>query len=128
MRPADQISSDMRRAWGLRAGLVVPRVSLLRGSARLAGTSRRPLHPGHFLESRFMRPSGITQAGLARSLGISRRRVNELVRGRRAITPDTAIRLALFFRTDAALWIGLQTAWDMHLAWQTYRKVETSAG
>lgn len=75
-----------------------------------------------------MRPSGITQEALARALGVSRRRVNELVRGRRAITPDTAIRLALFFHTDAALWIGLQTAWDMHQAWRTYRKVEVFTG
>jgi addiction module HigA family antidote len=75
-----------------------------------------------------MRPSGITQEALARALGISRRRVNELVRGRRAITPDTAIRLALHFRTDAGLWIGLQTAWDMHLAWRAYRQMKATPG
>jgi addiction module HigA family antidote len=63
-----------------------------------------------------MRPLGITQTELAEALGVSRRRVNELVRGRRAITPDTAVRLAQFFRNDAAFWMHLQVAWDMHFA------------
>jgi antitoxin HigA-1 len=127
-QPAEKISSNVRRARGLRAGQLVPRASLPGNSALFSRTSRRPVLPGHFLETRFMRPGGITQDALARALGVSRRRINELVRGRRAITPDTAIRLALFFQTDAALWIGLQTAWDMHLAWRTYRKMETFSG
>ncbi|MBL8492840.1 MAG: HigA family addiction module antidote protein [Rhodocyclaceae bacterium] len=85
-------------------------------------SARRPVSPGHFLESRFMQPAGITQDALARAMGVSRRRVNELIRGRRSITPDTAIRLAIFFGTDATLWIELQTAWDMHRAWRTFRQ------
>ncbi|MCE1184507.1 MAG: HigA family addiction module antitoxin [Zoogloea sp.] len=75
---------------------------------------RRPLPPGHFLETRFMQPLGITQDALARALGISRRRVNELVRGRRAITPDTALRLALLFGLEPAFWLGLQMQWDLY--------------
>lgn len=63
-----------------------------------------------------MRPCGITQDALARALGISRRRVNELIRGRRAITPDTGVLLARYFGTDPRLWVGLQVAWDTHLA------------
>jgi addiction module HigA family antidote len=47
---------------------------------------------------------------------VSRRRVNELVNGRRAITPDTAVRLGMFFGNDAAFWMHLQVAWDMHAA------------
>ncbi|MCB1890277.1 MAG: HigA family addiction module antidote protein [Rhodocyclaceae bacterium] len=77
---------------------------------------RRPLRPGHFLESRFMRPAGITQDALARALGVSRRRVNELIRGRRGISPDTSVRLARYFGTDPRFWVALQVAWETHAA------------
>jgi addiction module HigA family antidote len=83
---------------------------------RPAPASRRPPHPGEFLETRFLRPLAITQTELATALGISRRRVNELVNGRRAITPDTAVRLAMYFGNDASFWMHLQVAWDMHAA------------
>ena len=83
---------------------------------RLTPASRRPPHPGEFLETRFLRPLAITQTELAQALGISRRRVNELVNGRRAITPDTAVRLAMYFGNDASFWMHLQVAWDMHAA------------
>ena len=83
---------------------------------RLAPASRRPPHPGEFLDTRFLRPLAITQTELARALDISRRRVNELVNGRRAITPDTAVRLAMYFGNDASFWMHLQVAWDMHAA------------
>jgi addiction module HigA family antidote len=84
--------------------------------ARLAFTSRTPLHPGRFLETRFLAPLAINQTELAGALGISRRRVNEMIRGRRAITPDTAMRLARHFGTDPMFWMQLQLAWDMHIA------------
>ena len=84
-------------------------------SARSLGVaSRTPLHPGHFLDTRFLEPLAISQQALASALGISRRRVNEIIRGRRGITPDTAIRLACYFRNDAAFWLELQLAWDLH--------------
>jgi addiction module HigA family antidote len=85
---------------------------------RHRGVARTPVHPGRFLESRFMQPAGISQEALARALGISRRRVNELVRGRRAFTPDTALRLGLYFRTDPHLWLVMQAAWDVHQLWR----------
>ena len=84
--------------------------------SQLAFPSRTPMHPGHFLESRFLVPLAISQTDLANALGISRRRVNEMIRGRRAITPDTALRLATYFCTDPMLWMHLQLAWDMHAA------------
>ena len=84
---------------------------------RLRPPGRRPLHPGRFLDSHFLRPSGLSQDALANALGISRRRVNELVRGRRGITPDTALRLATYFKIEPSLWTGLQSAWDLHQAW-----------
>ena len=91
--------------------------------ARLSLPGRTPPHPGQFLESRFLKPLQITQTDLATALGISRRRVNELVNGRRAITPDTAVRLAMYFGNDAAFWMHLQVAWDMHAA---VRRVRTT--
>jgi len=84
--------------------------------ARLAKPSRTPPHPGQFLESRFLTPLSITQTDLAQALGVSRRRVNELIRGRRSITPDTAVRLAEFFGNDAAFWMHLQAAYDVRVA------------
>ncbi len=77
---------------------------------------RTPVHPGHFLETRFLKPLHITQQGLAQALGISRRRVNELIRGHRGISADTAVRLGVYFGNDAAFWMQLQTDWDLHEA------------
>lgn len=82
---------------------------------RVARAPRRPIHPGHFLQTRFLDPAGLSQDALARRLGISRRRVNELVRGRRGITPDTALRLALCFGMDTGFWLHLQAAWDVYV-------------
>jgi addiction module HigA family antidote len=73
-------------------------------------------HPGRFLESRYLAPLGLTQTELAEALGISRRRVNELINGRRGITPDTAVRLGIYFRNEASFWMHLQVAWDMRNA------------
>ena len=92
-----------------------------RGAGRLRPSSlsvsaRKPPHPGQFLETRFLKPLAISQTELAAALGVSRRRVHELVNGRRAITPDTAVRLGMFFGNEAAFWMHLQVAWDMHAA------------
>ncbi|HEX4884252.1 MAG TPA: HigA family addiction module antitoxin [Casimicrobiaceae bacterium] len=82
---------------------------------------RTPPHPGQFLETRFLKPLGISQTELAAALGVSRRRVNELINGRRGITADTAVRLAMYFRNDAAFWMHLQVAWDMRNAVRSVR-------
>ena len=90
---------------------------------RPVGVGRRPLHPGQFLESRFLTPMALSQDALARALGISRRRVNELVNGRRGLTPDTALRLARYFGTGPELWLQLQAAWDLHRARLEYQRL-----
>jgi antitoxin HigA-1 len=89
--------------------------------ARGAGTSRprarrEPVHPGYFLDTRYLKPLKLTQLALADALGISRRRVNELIRGKRGVTPDTAVRLAAYFDTEPEFWMQLQMAWDVHHA------------
>lgn len=91
-----------------------------RRASMLSLSPRRPPLPGEFLATRYMKPLSINQTELAQALGISRRRVNELVNGRRAITPDTAVRLAFYFGNDAMFWIHLQVAWDMHVAMRQF--------
>ncbi len=83
---------------------------------RRLATRRTPPHPGYFLDTRFLKPLGITQQALATALGISRRRVNELIRGHRGISADTAVRLARYFGNEAAFWMQLQCDWDLHEA------------
>ena len=103
-----------------RTGMMrLPRPAAALPSAR----PRKPPHPGAFLDSRFLKPLSITQTELAQALGISRRRVNELINGRRAITPDSAVRLALYFGNDAEFWMHLQVAWDMHAATRQFRSL-----
>jgi addiction module HigA family antidote len=77
--------------------------------------NRRPTPPGEILRHEFLEPLGLKQRELAEALGITRVRLSEILRGRRAITPDTAFRLARFFDTTADFWLGLQTdvsLWD----------------
>jgi addiction module HigA family antidote len=106
----------------LAVSRALPRAATVRRRAgALAAPSRKPMMPGAFLETRFLKPLSITQTALAEALGVSRRRVNELINGRRAITPDTAVRLAVFFGNDAAFWMHLQVAWDMHAAVRRFR-------
>jgi addiction module HigA family antidote len=64
---------------------------------------------------------GLSQSEAARRLGVSRRRLHELVQGQRDMTPDTAIRCALVFRSDANFWLALQAAWDGFHAWKQLR-------
>ena len=61
-------------------------------------------------------PLGISQAELAQAIGVSRRRINELIVGKRSISTDTAIRLSRYFHTDPEFWLSLQMRWDIHQA------------
>ena len=81
-------------------------------------SSRRPVHPGYFLNTRFLLPLKITQKQLAAEIGVSRRRLNEIIQGRRGITPDTALRLGVYFGNDAMFWMSLQAGWDTHEIWR----------
>jgi addiction module HigA family antidote len=89
---------------------------------------RNPVHPGYFLDTRYLKPLKITQHGLAQALGISRRRVNELIRGHRGISADTAVRLAIYFGNEPAFWMELQSAWDIHEALKRLRSAKSRAG
>ena len=72
--------------------------------------------PGEILLHDFLEPMGVTQYRLAKEIGVPQRRIGEIVAGRRAITADTALRLAAFFGTDAQSWINLQSHYDTEIA------------
>ncbi len=79
-------------------------------------THRTPTHPGEMLLEEFLKPLGISQQQLARSIRVPYQRVNELINQRRGITPGTALRLARFFRNSATYWLNLQLRWDLSRA------------
>jgi len=72
--------------------------------------------PGELLLEEFLKPLGISQLAAARRLGISLNRLNEIVLAKRAITTDTALRLARLFKTSPQFWVRLQGDWDLHRA------------
>lgn len=74
---------------------------------------RPPTHPGEMLLKEFLEPAGVTQAEAAKRMGVSFQRLNAIVRGRRAVSADTAIRLAALTRMEAAFWLRLQGDWDL---------------
>ncbi|MFC4253013.1 HigA family addiction module antitoxin [Sinimarinibacterium flocculans] len=76
------------------------------------------MHPGRLLQKLFLTPMRVNQSEAARRLGISRRRLHEVVHGRRRLTPDTAVRCAMHFGGDAEFWLQLQAAHDGFVAWQ----------
>lgn len=89
-----------------------PRVSLPRDPASLGPA----IHPGEMLLEEFITPLALLQTEVARDLGISRNRLNELITGKRGVTADTAIRLAERFRLPARFWLHLQADWDLQMA------------
>ncbi len=77
------------------------------------------IHPGEILVEEFLTPLKLSQNGLARALGVPPRRINEIVLGKRAITADTALRLARYFGSTPDFWMALQAAYDLEAAQQT---------
>jgi addiction module HigA family antidote len=76
----------------------------------------RPVHPGEVLLEEFLEPMGLSQNRLALSIGVSSRRINEIVLGKRSITADTALRLARYFEMSPQFWLGLQMDYDLDVA------------
>lgn len=90
----------------------------------VAGRGRLPdIHPGEILNEDFLGPLGVSQYRLAQAVGVPPRRINEIVHGKRAISADTALRLARFFGTTAEFWINLQTQYDLRRAEKAIKKV-----
>jgi len=72
-----------------------------------------PLHPGEVLMEEFLLPLGLSQNKLGHELGVSPRRINEIVHGKRRVTADTALRLAIYFGNSPSFWLGLQMDYDL---------------
>ena len=75
-----------------------------------------PIHPGEVLSEDFMIPLGLSQYQLAQDIGVSPIRISQIVRGKRAVTVDTAMRLARYFGTGAGVWLRLQVRYDLEVA------------
>lgn len=89
-------------------------------------TKNRPaVHPGEILREDFLLPMGLTQRSLADAIGVPFQRVNEIVAGRRSVTPSTALRLAKFFGNSAGFWLNLQIRCDLQAA-EAKEKTELS--
>ncbi len=74
-----------------------------------------PIHPGEILLEEFLEPLGISQYRLAKDVSVPPRRINDIVHGTRAITADTALRLARYFGTSERFWLNLQTRYDLEM-------------
>jgi addiction module HigA family antidote len=74
---------------------------------------KNPFHPGEILLEEFLEPMGMTQSAFAEKLGWSRARLNELIKGKRGITADSALDLATTLNTSPKLWMNLQATWDL---------------
>lgn len=79
-------------------------------------TSRTPTHPGEMLLEEFLTPMNLTQRDLANAIHVPYQRINDIVNGRRGVTPSTALRLAKYFGMSAEFWMNLQLRWDLFFA------------
>jgi antitoxin HigA-1 len=84
-------------------------------------TDRPPTHPGEMLLEEYLKPLGISQTHFASAIGVSYVRLNSIIKGHRAITPDTALRLERALGTSADFWLNLQLVWDL---WHAKRSTE----
>ena len=79
-------------------------------------THRTPTHPGEMLIEEFLKPMGLSQRELANAIHVPYQRINEIINGRRGMTPSTALRLSRFFRMTPDFWMNLQLRWDLYFA------------
>ena len=89
--------------------------------------NRIATHPGEMLVEEFLKPSGLTQADLARALKIPLNRVNEIVKGKRGVTAETAWLLSAYFKNSPEFWMNLQTAYDLSMARSTPKRSLSSS-
>jgi addiction module HigA family antidote len=84
-------------------------------------TAHAPIHPGEILLEEFLSPLGISQYRLAHAIGVPPRRINEIVHGKRAISPDTALRLSRALSTSDRFWMNLQARYDLDTQLEIHR-------
>ena len=105
--------------------MTIPREESKGMNFRDVSTGKRldPVHPGKVLMQDFIEPMGITRYKVAKLTKVQQRRIDEICSGNRAITGDTALRLARLFGVDAAFWINLQAQYDLEIAYRKLQKV-----
>ena len=81
----------------------------------MAKTTLDPIHPGEILLEEFLKPMAISQYRVAKDIGVPPRRINEIVHGKRAVTPDTALRLSRYFGLSERFWMNLQARYDLEV-------------
>lgn len=86
-------------------------------------TNRAPTHPGEMLREEFLIPMNITQQKLADDIHVPYQRINEIINGRRGITPSTALRLGKYFGMSSNFWLNLQMRWDLYFTQQKEEKI-----
>jgi antitoxin HigA-1 len=103
------------------AGMAIERAALKRADFTDIGTGERiaAVHPGEILRADFLEPLGMSVNALALALRVPAPRINDVVRGKRAVSPETALRLARYFGTSAMFWLNLQNAHDLRVATDT---------
>jgi antitoxin HigA-1 len=82
----------------------------------MTSTKLSPIHPGEVLLTEFLQPMQLSQYALAKAIGVRARRINEIVLGKRSISPDTALRLSRYFGLSERFWLNLQTRYDLEVA------------
>jgi antitoxin HigA-1 len=87
--------------------------------------NRQPTHPGEMLREEFLQPLNLTQKQLADSIQVPYQRINEIVSGKRGVTPSTALRLAKYFGTSPDFWLNLQIKFDLYSAQKKEKEVLT---
>src|SRR2546425_8863794 len=92
------------------------RLSIISEETAMFKNGMRPVHPGEILREDYLVPLGMTANALAKALNVPAPRINDIVRERRAVTADTALRLARYFGGDARSWLNLQAAYDLRVA------------
>lgn len=103
---------------------MLPVRTTTKGPRSVLDLKRPPTAPGEMLLEEFLKPAALTQSAAAAQMGIPLNRLNEIVRGRRAITADSAIRLGKLFKMSPEFWMGLQTDWDL---WHAQRALERAS-
>ena len=86
-------------------------------------TNRTPTHPGEMLLEEFLKPMELTQRELANAIHVPYQRINDLVNGRRGMTPSTALRLAKYFGNTPTFWMNLQLRWDLYFSQQAEKQI-----
>jgi antitoxin HigA-1 len=101
--------------------------TITEGDLFMLPRARIASHPGQVLLKEFLEPLGLSQVQLARVLGIPQNRINELIRGKRGVSPETALLLSEYFKNSAEFWMNLQSAYDLTRARLELRKRPKSA-